>query len=139
MQDGFMFIMNVRQTGFAPGNSTTILDPTNPRTRVRAFFADTNVPLVTVPSSSPPGGCPYRTAYKDIGGGQYELVQMVAIMFDTCWRSGNLIGKQFRIEGEMLDWNGTTYAKQTLLVTAAAPTEPPEYWPNEPDAPGCPQ
>ena len=44
-QGGFDLVGNARMTGFYPGNPDNLLDPYNPRTRIRAFFDDTNVPL----------------------------------------------------------------------------------------------
>src|ERR1041384_5042298 len=44
-QDGYDVAANVRMSGFAPGNPKNVLDPSNPRTRIRAFFADSDVPL----------------------------------------------------------------------------------------------
>src|SRR5437870_334641 len=44
-QGGFNVVANVQMTGFAPGNPQNVLDDRNPRTRIREFFADTNVSL----------------------------------------------------------------------------------------------
>jgi hypothetical protein len=128
-QDGFNLVVNVKQMGFGTGDPADILNVTNPRTRIHAFFADTDVPLMANAE------CPFRFGYQDIGGGEYVSVDVVSVIFDTCWRSGNLIGKQIRIEAEILDWNGTTYAMDSRTVTATAPQ--PGY-PDEPNAPGCP-
>lgn len=127
-QDGFMFIAHARMTGFAPGNPESIIDPSNPRTRVRAYFADTGAPL-NVSSF-----CPFRNAYVEAAGGAYDLEQEVGVVFDTCWRSDRLIGKQFRIELELMDDTGG-YASDTRTVTAAAPLGP---YPAEQDTPPCP-
>lgn len=131
-QDGYMFIANARMSGIDPGNSKDILDPRNPRTRIRAYFADSGLPLNRFAEDA----CPFRTAYKDVGNGEYELIQMIGVVFDTCWRSGNLVGKQFRIEAELFDAAGTVYASDSRVITASAADDPNA--PSEPNAPGCP-
>jgi hypothetical protein len=126
-QDGYDLVVMVKQSGYGTGDPVNILNATNPRTRVHAYFDDTNVPLIM-------GTCPYRLAYQDVGDGEYVSLDVVPVIFDMCWRSGNLIGKQIRIEAELLAWNGTMHAIDSHVVTATAP--PPGY-PDEPDAPGC--
>jgi hypothetical protein len=132
LQDGYMFIVNIRMTGFAPGNPTSYQDPMNPRTRIRAYFADTGATLQRG-SLAPGGECPVRVPYLDNGAGAYELITSYPIVFDTCWRSDNLVGKQFRIEAELLDYAGTAYASDTRIVTAG----PAEGIPPEQGNPGC--
>ena len=127
VQDGYMLIANVRMTGFTPGNPQDVLDPSNPRTRIRAFFHDTNVPLNYYAS-----GCAFRAAYMPLGNGQYELIEEVPVVFETCWRSDNLIGKKIRVELELMDRNG--YATDVKIVTAAPPTG---IYPVEQNSPGC--
>lgn len=128
-QQGFMFITTVRMSGFAPGDPADVLSPYNPRTRIRAFFADTGVPLNRY------SRCPFRTGYIDSGNGTYELAEETAIVFETCWKSDNLIGKQFRIDLELVDYMGNTYATDSKVVTAAAPVDP--GWSESQDSPGC--
>lgn len=126
-QNGYDFMVNVRMTGFDPGNPDEILDPSNPRTRIRAFFADTNVPLAFS------ANCPTRTAYARSSTGDYELGG-TAVVFETCWRSDRLFGKQIRIELELLDDCGH-YASDTKTVTAAPPTN--GMYPIDQGTPGC--
>jgi hypothetical protein len=130
-QDGFMFIANVRMSGFAPGDTKDILSPHNPRTQIRAFFADTNVPLNRA------SNCPFRVGYQDIGNGEYELIQSQGIVFETCWRADRLIGKQFRIELALMDAWGDTYATDTQIVTAGEPLDP--GYPHDQGSLPCPQ
>jgi hypothetical protein len=124
-QDGFMLVTNVRMSGFEPGNPKDILDPKNPRTRVRAFFDDTNVPLNYY------ANCPFRTAYVE-NGADYRLIEATPVIFETCWRSEHLFGKKIRVELEITDDSGG-YATDVKVVTAAPPTGP--YV--EDTGPGC--
>lgn len=126
-QDGYDLVANVRMSGFTPGNPRNILDPSNPRTRIRAFFADTNVPLNYY------AYCPFRDAYVPTGAGDYQLAQGEPIIFETCWRSDHLIGARIRIDLELMDGNGN-YVTDSKTVTAAAPMTP---YPIEQDTPGC--
>ncbi len=113
-QDGFMLITNVRMSGFVPGNPQDVLDPKNPRTRVRAYFDDTNEPLNYYIT------CPFRTAYVP-DGAEYRLIEAVPIVFETCWRSVHLFDRKVRIELEVLDGTGA-YATDVKVVTAVRPT-----------------
>jgi hypothetical protein len=124
-QDGFMLVTNVRMSGFEPGNPQDILDRRNPRTRVRAFFEDTNVPLNYYLT------CPFRTAYVP-DGAEYRLIEAAPVVFETCWRSVHLFGKRIRVELEITDDSGA-YATDVKIVTAAPPTGP--YV--EDTGPGC--
>lgn len=131
-QDGFMFITSVRMRGVDPGDPKDALNPFNPRTRIRAFFADTGVPL------NRGSYCPFRTGYVDVGNGEYEIVQEIGVVFETCWRSDRLIGKQFRIELEITDYAGATFvASDTKIVTAGEPLADEGDWPRDYDSPGC--
>jgi hypothetical protein len=127
-QGGFDLVAHVRMTGFYPGNPDNLLDPANPRTRIRAFFADTNIPLDFN------ARCGGRTAYVPSAAGGYEYPAGVGVVFETCWRSDRLIGKRIRIELEIMDDCGG-YATDTKTVTAAAPTN--GMYPIEQDTPGC--
>jgi hypothetical protein len=124
-QDGFMLVTNVRMSGFEPGNPQDVLDPKNPKTRVRAYFDDTNVPLNYY------SHCPFRTGYVP-DGAEYRLVEAAPAVFETCWRSVHLFGKRIRVELEILDDSGN-YATDVKVVTAAPPTGP--YV--EDTGPGC--
>lgn len=126
-QDGFMLIANVRMSGFAPGNAKDVLDPANPRTRIHAYFADTNVPLNYYAS------CPFRTPYEESGAGDYQLVAAVPIVFETCWRSEHLFGKRIRIDLELLDGSGG-YTTDVKTVMAAPPLG---VHPIDMGTPGC--
>ena len=126
-QDGFNLVAQVRMTGFEPGNPTNILDPANPRTRIRAYFDDTNVPLNFYAK------CPFRSGYVPSPGGGYELVEGVAVIFETCWRADNLIGRPIRIELELLDDAGA-YATDVKTAIAGAP---PTDYPMDQGSPGC--
>lgn len=114
-QDGFMLFAHVRMNGFTPGNPADILDPANPRTRIRAYFHETNVPL-----NYYAGPCAFRIAYTPMGNGDYQLLEAVPIIFETCWRSEHLFGKKIRVELELLDSTG--YTTDVKVVTAAPPT-----------------
>lgn len=126
-QDGFMLIANVRMSGFPPGNAQDILDPGNPRTRLRAFFADTNVPLNYYAK------CPFRTPYVTSSAGDYQLIEAAPVVFETCWRSEHLFGQRIRIELEMLDDDGG-YTTDVKTVTAAPPLG---FHPVDQGTPGC--
>lgn len=126
-QDGFMLIANVRMTGFAPGNPQDILDPGNPRTRIRAFFDDTNVPLNYYAS------CPFRNAYVE-SGAEYQAIAAFPVIFETCWRSEHLFGRPIRVELELMDDQGG-YATDVKTVMAAPPTN--GIYPDDQGTPGC--
>jgi hypothetical protein len=128
-QDGFMFVLAYRMTGFDPGVPQCALDPKNPRTRTRVFFNDSNIPLSTGQS------CPVRMPYKEYAPGEYETVVEVPFVFDLCWRSDTLIGSSLRIEAEILDPATGHYASETRVVTVAPPVNP--AYPTDPG--GCPQ
>jgi hypothetical protein len=127
VQDGFMLFAHVRMNGFAPGNPADILDPANPRTRIRAYFHETNVPL-----NYYAGPCAFRTAYAPMGNGDYQLIESAAVIFETCWRSEHLFGKKIRVELELLDSTG--YTTDVKIVTAAPPTG---SHPIDMGTPGC--
>jgi hypothetical protein len=127
-QGGFDLVAHVRMTGFYPGDPDNLLDPANPRTRIRAFFDDTNVPL---DFNSHCGG---RTAYVPSSAGGYEYPAGTGVVFELCWRSDRLIGKRIRIELEIMDDCGG-YATDAKTVTAVAPTN--GMYPIEQDTPGC--
>jgi hypothetical protein len=127
VQAGFDLVANVRMSGLDPGDPASILAPTNPRTRIRAFFADTNVPL------NYEANCPFRTAYVPSGTGDYQLTMGVAVIFETCWRSDRLIGQRIRVDLELEDDTGG-YTADSKTVTAAAPSS---GYPIEQGSPGC--
>jgi hypothetical protein len=126
-QLGFMFVVSVNMQGFSPGDPANILASANPRTRLRAFFDASNVPL------NRDATCPFRTPYRAAPQGGHVPVDLFPIVFDTCWRSAHLFGQRIRIELEMLDARGG-YASQTRVVTASPPVGPHEVG----DGPGCP-
>lgn len=126
-QDGFMLFANVRMSGFSPGDPTNIQDPANPRTRIRAFFADTGVPLNYYAK------CPNRIGYEPTDDGDFELVEAIPVIFETCWRSNHLFGARIRIIAEILEPDGRL-ARDEKIVTAAPPAEPHAV---DQDAPGC--
>lgn len=123
---GYSVIANVRMTGLAPGNPEDIFDPGNPRTRIRAFFADDNVEVNHT-------RCPFRFGYLLFGDG-YQPASGVGIWFDICWHSDQLFNRRIRIEAEIVDTSGG-YATAVKTVTLVPPT-----WVNPMDAglPGCP-
>ncbi|HEX4416940.1 MAG TPA: hypothetical protein VH165_03530 [Kofleriaceae bacterium] len=126
-QAGFDLVANVRMSGLDPGDPASIISPTNPRTRIRAFFADTNIPL------NYDANCPFREAYVPSATGDYQMAMGVAIVFEICWRSDRLIGQRIRVDLELEDdTNG--YTSDSKTVTAAAPSSP---YPIDQDSPGC--
>ena len=128
-QDGYNLVAHVRMTGFSPGDPANLFDPRNPRTRIRAYFDDTDVPLNVAAE------CPFRLGYVPTGTGEFEMVSAVPVIFDTCWRSDNLIGRPLRIELEMLDGTSGGFTTDTKVVTAAAPVG---FYPDqEMNSPGC--
>ena len=128
-QAGFDLVANVRMSGFDPGSPTDLLDPHNPRTRIRAFFADTNVPL------NYNAKCPFRVGYVPSGANDfdYQMSSGQPIIFETCWRSDRLIGARIRIELELIDNDGN-YVTDQQTVTATAPSTD---YPVEMNTPGC--
>lgn len=138
-QDGYMMAAHVRMTGFDPGDPNDVFEPRNPRTRIRAFFEDPiqpdgGHPARTSHALNVYAYCAFRTGYRPVGDGTYELSTGVPIIFDTCWRSDNVIGRRIRIELEILDDSGG-YAKDVKVVTAGTPVG---YYPaDEQNSPGC--
>lgn len=130
VQDGFNLVAHVRMTGFDPGDPKDTFNPRNPRTRILAYLHDTNTPL----NSLADPGCPYILGYVPAGDGTYQFTYGLAVIFETCWRSGDLFGKRIRIELEIEDASGG-YALDTRIVTAARPTDP--QYPEEPNSVGC--
>jgi len=127
-QDGFDLVANVKMDGLVPGDPSNVLNPINPRTRVRAYFAATNIPLNYLAK------CPYRYGYIPSADGHYQFAQGVAVVFETCWRAQHLIGQQVRIDLEIVDSDGG-YATNSVTVTLAEPTT--GQYPIEPEMPGC--
>jgi hypothetical protein len=127
-QDGYMLIAQVRMEGFATGNPTSLLDPTNPYTRIRAYFADTLVPL-----AFRAGPCAFRTPYVASAAGGFELAAGVPVIFDTCWRSDHLIGARIRVELELMEASGR-YTRDVKTVIGGP--HPAGHPPDE-GTPGC--
>ena len=116
-QNGFNVDAHVQMSGLEPGDPANLYDPSNPRTRVRAYFADDGRPLNDVAK------CPFRVGYQPEGGATYELARGVPVVFDTCWRAEHLIGRQLVIKLEVVDsTNGL--ATDERVVTAVAPIDP---------------
>jgi hypothetical protein len=136
LQDGFMFLVQVKMKGIAPGDPAN-LDVRNPHTRVRAFFDDTDVPLNRY------GSCSYRVGYVESSDDSYVAAapptgsaQDVPVVFETCWRSDRLIGQRIRLEAEIRDASGELYASDTRVVTALEPEAP---YIIDHDSPACPE
>ena len=129
MQAGFDLVANVMMSGFEPGTND-FLDPKQPHTRIVAYFAATGVPLKNPQKRN----CGYRAGYVRSPDGNYVLSEGEGVVFETCWRAQHLIGKQVRIDVEVLDYYGV-YAKDSVTVTMAAPLG--DYPSNEPPMPGC--
>ncbi|MBA3397305.1 MAG: hypothetical protein H0T89_32060 [Deltaproteobacteria bacterium] len=126
-QAGFNLVANVQMRGLIPGNPDDIFEPSNPYSRISAYFADTGVPLRT-------SVCAFNLGYKPVDATTYEMTDGVPLIFDTCWRSGHLFGRQIRITLEIYDAN-RGYASDERVVTAVAPLNPD--YPTEDDHPGC--
>ena len=126
IQDGFMLIAQARMSGFAPGNSSDVYDPANLRTRIRAYFDETDVPLNFY------AYCPHRYPYVAAGSSEYELYEEIQIIFEVCWRSTHLFDKRIRVEMELMDNDGG-FATDVKVVTARAPLGPHAV----DDGPGC--
>ena len=126
IQDGFMLIANARMSGFAPGNLQDPYDEGNLRTRIHAYFDDTNIPLNFY------AHCPHRYPYVDSGTGDYVLYESIQVIFEPCWRSAHLFDKRIRVEMELMDNEGG-FATDVKVVTARAPLGPHAV----DDGPGC--
>jgi len=107
-QGGFMVFINVHMSGFAPGNPRSLLDPSNPRTRLQAFYADTNVPLTGA-------GCT-REPYVPSPAGGFVFGASMPVIFNPCWRSDWLIGARIRIDMEIMDPATGAYASDSKIV-----------------------
>jgi hypothetical protein len=128
-QNGFDLIANVKMSGLDPGNPNDVLDPSNPRSRILAFFADTGIPLNYY------AHCPYQIGYVPSPDGDSTETLPIGegIVFESCWRAQHLIGKRVRIDLYVVDRNGG-YATDSVTVTLAAPTG---FYPMEGPLPGC--
>ena len=129
-QDGFDLVANVKMHGLLPGDPTDILNPVNPRTRILAFFAATNIPLNYY------AHCPFQLGYvpsEDGSGSDFVLPQGQGVVFETCWRAQHLIGQLVRIDLDVVD-SDDHYAHDSVTVTLAAPAGP---YPMDPPEPGC--
>lgn len=126
VQDGAMFVLQLRMTGYAPGDPRVF--DSGPRTRVRAYFDETGVPLARFSK------CASRPPYVDNGNGAYELAAEIPLIFDTCWRADRLIGQRIRILAEIMDDDGR-YVAETRVITAG---EPLNEYPMETNTEPCP-
>jgi hypothetical protein len=127
-QGGFDVVANLRMLGFSAGNRFDILDPSNPRTYIRATFADSNIPVMS-------GAC-FRVPYKVSPLGGYEIDGGLPIVFNTCWRSDQLIGQRLRIDAYISNpERGTAFAHDAKIVTMVAP--PDGTYPIEDGSPPC--
>ena len=126
LQGGFHFNVHARMSGLAPGNPSNSLDECNPRTRFRAFFEDgTHI--------NAGGECPLLLGYTPENGEYVLAAGPLELQFDTCLRSEDLFGREFRLVVEVIDAEGR-YAIDEQLVTARAPTGWPDAGPPSPDA-----
>ena len=125
-QGGFNLVANVRMQGLAPGNPANVFDPSNPRTRIVAYFADTGVQIS--------GNCPFHVGYKPVDATTYEFNSGVPVIFETCWGAEHLIGRQLRVKLEIYD-SANGYVTDERVVTAAAPII--NNYPTG-GSPGCP-
>lgn len=125
---GYFFPVHARTTGLEPGNPLSLLDPSNPRTRVRAYVAETGVPMMQSVAC-------FRDPYEASPMGGYQPTQGLAVFPDPCWwHSDLLIGLVIRLELEVIDVNGV-YATDVKTVTLTAP--PAGSYPIEQGSPGC--
>jgi len=127
-QGGFDIQVNARMTGLQPGNPAEILDPSNPKTRFRAFFVDTG-------ASVNRGTCAFRLAYVPVGGNVYELQMGTSLIFDTCFQSQGVLNHDLRVQLEILDSDGG-YAMVEQIVTPLAPID--GQYPDLPNYEPCP-
>jgi hypothetical protein len=117
-QGGFDIPARSRMTGMAPGDPSNVLDPKNPRTRIRSFFVDTGAPNTN-------GTCGGRFGYvaDTTPSGSYDMPYYVQVEWDTSLLAADLFGKQFLVVLEVIDGNGL-YAIDQKTVTAL----PPPNW-----------
>lgn len=128
IQGGFHFDVHARISGLEPGDPDNSLDSCNPRTRFRAFFEDgTHI--------SPGGQCPLLLGYTQENGDYVLAAGPLQLQFDTCLRSDDLFGREFRIVVEVIDKEGR-YAMDEQMVTALPPFAWPDAGPLPPDAGG---
>jgi hypothetical protein len=112
-QGGFDVALRARIHGLAPGNATSVIDPTNPRTLVNNYFLDTGSPTYDTP-------CPNRFGYAPDGGDSATETQPIASLFYETLLAADLFEKQFRVVVEVIDINGG-YAMDSKVVTVHAP------------------
>jgi hypothetical protein len=111
-QSGFHIEARSRIQGLEHGDPVDVSNPTNPRTRFRAFF--TTGPLAGQPNVGTP--CATRVGYLPDG----TFLWTVEVRFDTTLGPADLFDKQFRVVVEIIDSTGA-YAIDEKLVTARAP------------------
>lgn len=118
----------VEMPGFTPGNPSNILDPSNPRTRFRAFFVDTGLSINR-------GVCPSRLAYFPSGSDVYVLRTGTGLLYEVCYGTQTIFGRPVRVVVEILDASGG-YATHEQIVTPVKPVDWTE--PDYPDDAPCP-
>jgi hypothetical protein len=111
-QSGYHMPVHARVTGLVPGNPSDVLDPSNPRTRFRAFFVDTGEPVN-------PAVCPIRIPYEP-SGSDFDLISGTAILFEVGLPEAEIFGREIRIVVEVIDAQ-RAYATAEKVVTCRPP------------------
>lgn len=113
-QGGYHIPTRTRIRNLDPGDLNDVTALNNPRTRVRAFFIDTDQPTYTT-------SCPLRVGYADQGDGSYVDPNVIEARFFENLGPSDLFDKQFRVLAEVID-STNTLASDEKVVTVRAPT-----------------
>ena len=112
-QLGFHIPVHARISSMIPGNPADVLDPTNPRTRFRAFFEDTGLAINGVV-------CPIRLAYKQATATEHDLLRDSAVLFEIGLPEDQIFGRRVHVMVEVIDSSGK-YAKDEKTITCQKP------------------
>lgn len=112
-QGGFHIVVHAQVTAIKPGDPANVLDGDNPRTRFRAFFVDTGLPINSIQ-------CGFRVGYKPVADDVYELAASSAVLFDVGVPESQIFGRQVRVVADIIDVDNT-YATDEKVVTCREP------------------
>ena len=113
-QGGYHIPTRTQIRNLDPGDLNDVTAPNNPRTRVRAFFIDTEQPTYGT-------SCPLRVGYAEQGDGSYVDPNVIEARFFENLGPPDLFDKQFRVLAEVID-STNTLASDEKVVTVRAPT-----------------
>ena len=112
-QLGFHIPVHARISSMIPGNPKDVTDSSNPRTRFRAFFEDTGLPINEA-------ACPVRIPYKQATATENDLIRDSAVLFELGLPEDQVFGRRVHVIVEVIDDSGK-YAKDEKTITCQKP------------------